>query len=130
MLGTLSERDIMQLILDQHKHTAKFLTDCVIECSTPALRHECQQALNNTLNHQYQIWEAMHQRGWYQSQPASPQEIAMAQRSLTTQLAQTGGMTGQVAGQNLGMTGYGIGQTGGMIGQVPGQTGGLGGASF
>lgn len=114
MRGTLTDRDIMQLILDQHKLSAKVLTDFVIESSTPALRHECQNALNNTLNHQRQIWETMHQRGWYQPQPANPQDVAMAQRSLTTQLAQTGGMMGQAMGQTAG-----LGQTIGMGGMAP-----------
>ncbi|MFZ3171627.1 MAG: spore coat protein [Carboxydocellales bacterium] len=135
--GNLSERDIMQLILDQHKHSATSLTKMVLESSNPAIRHECQNALNNTLNHQYQIFETMHQRGWYQPQQASPQEVAMAQRDLTTQLAQTGSMLAQGMGHTTGMTAQGFSQMAGMSGQgsqvggitshISGQTGGIGG---
>ncbi len=104
MRGILSDRDIMQLILDQHKYQAKFLTDFVTECSNPALRHECQNALNSTLQHQRSVWETMYQRGWYQTVPANPQDVAMAQRSLATQYAQTSGIMGQGMGQGMGQT--------------------------
>lgn len=135
--GNLSERDVMQLLLDQHKLSASVLTNMVIESSNPKIRHECQNALNNTLNHQYQIFETMHQRGWYQPQQASPQEVTMAQRDLTTQLAQTGSMLAQGMGRPAGMTAQGFGQMAGMTGQgsqvggmtshISGQTGGIGG---
>lgn len=93
MQGVMSDRDIMQMILDEHKHSVASLAHMIVECSTPQLRNECLNALNGTIQHQQAIWELMHQRGWYQPHPASPQDVAMAQRAVTSHWTQGGGMS-------------------------------------
>ncbi|MDS1030342.1 spore coat protein [Bacillota bacterium LX-D] len=75
----LSDRDIMQLILNEHKYSAQSLTNFVLECSNMELRNEALRALDMTLKHQHHIFELMSQQGWYQPAMADQSMISSAQ---------------------------------------------------
>ncbi len=91
MRGTMNDRDMMQCILDQSKHSATFLTSFILESSNQGLRQELMQLLNNVLQEQYHCYEMMHQRGWYQPMPADPNTMTAAQQAVTSAFTQTGG---------------------------------------
>jgi len=74
----LTERDYMQLLLNEHKHAATCLTHFVLECANEQLRQQCENALQDTFRHHKMIWNAMNQRQWYQPRMASPAEVNQA----------------------------------------------------
>jgi len=82
MHAKLNDQDLMQLLLSDHKASAQHMLMCVLECANDALRTDCQNILNKTLDHQKQIWQAMNQRGWYQVQAATVQELARVQNQI------------------------------------------------
>lgn len=71
----LSDKDMMQIILDKHKHCAVKLIQLAMECSDFGLRNEVLKTLDMCLKHQHHTYELMRQLGWYQTTPASPDEI-------------------------------------------------------
>jgi spore coat protein F len=80
----ITDKDLMTTLLSQHKFSAQTLTGLITECANEDLRRDCMSVLESTLNHQKQLWDAMTQKGWYQVQPASPQEISRVQNSINS----------------------------------------------
>lgn len=85
-MAQISDQEMMQLILDKHKHCAVKLTQLAMECADFNLRNEVLRTLDMCLMHQHHIYELMSQMGWYQTAPASPDEIN-ALRNLVHQQA-------------------------------------------
>jgi len=81
----LSDKDQIQILLNEHKLMISSMTNCILECANPQLRQDCINVLNKDFSHQKMIWDAMNQRGWYQVQMASPQELQRAQQQLNQQ---------------------------------------------
>ena len=79
----LSDRDLMQIMLNEHKLMTSSMTNCILECAHPQLRQECINILNKNFGHQKMIWEAMNQRGWYNVQMASPQDVQRMQQQFS-----------------------------------------------
>ena len=61
----LSDRDLFDILLAQHKLLAETMTQTILESSHPQFRQDCINILNRDFMHQRMIWEAMNQRGWY-----------------------------------------------------------------
>ena len=65
----------------------KFVTECYNtwcnECSNASVRSELMNILNEEHQLQYEIFEEMRKRGWYQVQPAEPQKIHEAKTRFT-----------------------------------------------
>lgn len=99
----MTDRDYMQLLLNEHKHAANCLTKFALECASDQLRQQCETTLQETLRHHKLIWNAMNQRQWYQPRMASPVEISQAQNQfghLTSgQMPQNYGQMPQTFGQ-------------------------------
>ena len=81
----LTDKDLIQILLNEHKLMASAMTNCILESSNQQLRHDCMNLLNRDFEHQKMIFDAMHQRGWYQVQAAQPQDIQRAQQTLNQQ---------------------------------------------
>ena len=58
-----SERDVTQLLLDQHKLAITCLAKGAIEAGNPSLRQSIINSLDTHLKHQRDIWEVMN-RNW------------------------------------------------------------------
>lgn len=82
----LTDKDLMQILLYEHKLMVSAMTSCIVESSNPQLRHDCINLLNRDFEHQKMIFDAMHQRGWYPVQAAPPQDIQRAQQALNQQV--------------------------------------------
>jgi spore coat protein CotF len=82
----LTDKDLMQILLYEHKLMASAMTSCILESSNQQLRHDCMNLLNRDFEHQKMIFDAMHQRGWYPVQAAAPQDIQRAQQALNQQM--------------------------------------------
>ncbi|NLC07730.1 MAG: spore coat protein [Syntrophomonadaceae bacterium] len=81
----LTDRDLFQIMLNEHKLMTMSMTTLILEAVNPQLRQDCIKILNKNFDHQRMIWEAMHQRGWYQVQMATPQEMQRMQQQLSHQ---------------------------------------------
>ena len=83
-MRTLNEKEVMTVLLNEHKLSASSLTNLVIESSNQNLRNDATNILTGTLEHQKQIFDIMAQKGWYQVQNASTQDIGRAQQELNS----------------------------------------------
>ncbi|NLC78018.1 MAG: spore coat protein [Clostridia bacterium] len=76
MQTQLEDREIMQILLDKHKECAVKLTRLAMECSDFNLRNEVLRTLDMCLKHQHHLFELMKLMGWYETKPASTEEIS------------------------------------------------------
>lgn len=84
-MNNMTDKDIMGVILSQHKLGASALTTLVLESANQQLRNDATNILTKNFQYQKQLFDIMSQKGWYSTQNASPQEISSAQSSLSMQ---------------------------------------------
>ncbi len=82
-MKNLTDKDITNVLLDEHKLAASSLTNLVLESNNQFLRNDVTSILTKTFQHQKQIFDLMSQKGWYQVQNASQQDISKAQQEMT-----------------------------------------------
>lgn len=73
------DKEIASVLLGEHKLMASSLTTLILEANNDQLRSTAMRSLERVFQHQKQIYDAMSQRGWYQVQSASQQDIARFQ---------------------------------------------------
>jgi spore coat protein F len=83
-MKNITDREIMNVLLDEHKLGASSLTNLILESNNQALRNDVTGILTKTFQHQKQIFDLMNQKGWYQIQNASQQDITKAQQDMNT----------------------------------------------
>lgn len=83
-MKSLTEKVITNVLLDQHKLAASSITNLVLESTNQFLRNDATEILTKTFQHQKQIFDLMSQKGWYQVQNASQQDIAKAQQDMNS----------------------------------------------
>lgn len=83
-----NDQDIMQLLLNQFKHAASSVNTYVTEANNEQLRRDYMTCLGNIYNAQQQMFDMMQQKGYYQVQQASPQELTKAQNKFNSQSQQ------------------------------------------
>lgn len=83
LVGNLTDKEITNIVLDNHKFSATSLTNLILESANNQLRNDCLNVLKRTLDHQKQIFDLMAQKGWYQVSAASPQDISKAQQQIS-----------------------------------------------
>jgi spore coat protein CotF len=81
-MRSISDQEVMSILLNEHKLAASALTNLVLESSNQFLRNDATVILTSTFNHQKQIFDFMSQKGWYQTQIASQQEISKVQQEV------------------------------------------------
>lgn len=74
----------MGILLYEHKLAASMLTSSVLESADPQVRQHFSSLLNQTLDHQKQIFDVMNQKGWYKVAPAPQDELSRIQQSFST----------------------------------------------
>lgn len=82
-MNKMGDKEIVNVLLDEHKLCATSLTNLVLESSNQSLRNDASNLLNRTFQHQKQIFDIMTQKGWYQTQNANQQDISKAQQEIT-----------------------------------------------
>lgn len=78
------ESEWMGILLNQHKLAASMLTSGILESSNDRVRSHFKTLLDGTLQHQKEIYSTMSQKGWYQTQPASQDEINRIRQSMSS----------------------------------------------
>jgi spore coat protein CotF len=79
----LTDKEITQVLLNDHKLCASSYTNLVLESANQALRNDVTNLLGRTFQHQKQIFDIMSQKGWYQTQSANPQDVTKAQQEVS-----------------------------------------------
>jgi len=79
-MKNFGDKEIVTVLLDEHKLSASSLTNLVLESTNQPLRNDVTSILTKTFQHQKQIFDLMNQKGWYQTQNASQQDISKAQQ--------------------------------------------------
>ena len=79
-MKNFGDKEILNTLLNEHKHAAASLTNTVLESTNQFLRNDVTNILTKTFQHQKQIYDLMAQKGWYQVENASQQQISKAQQ--------------------------------------------------
>lgn len=82
-MNKIGDKEIVTVLLDEHKLCASSLTNLVLESANQSLRNDATNLLNRTFQHQKQIFDLMTQKGWYQTQNANQQDITKAQQEVS-----------------------------------------------
>ncbi len=82
-MKNITDREITNVLLDEHKLCAASLTNLILESSNQNLRTDLTNILNKSFQQQKQLFDIMTQKGWYQTQSASQQDITRAQQDLS-----------------------------------------------
>ena len=91
-MTSFTDKEIMNVLLNEHKLCASSLTNLVLESSNQNLRNDVSGLLNRTFQHQKNIFDLMTQKGWYKTQTASQQEISTAKQEVNKIQSSTGFM--------------------------------------
>lgn len=78
----ITDKEIVNILLDEHKLAASTLTNLILESSNQNLRNDTMNMLNKTFQHQKQLFDIMTQKGWYQTQNANQSDIMRAQQEF------------------------------------------------
>ena len=81
-----ADRDILQLALNESKHTAEALNTFILETSNEQLRRDYMTVLGDVYNQQKQVFDLMQQKGFYSVENATSQQLAQAQSKFSTQM--------------------------------------------
>ena len=83
-----TDRDILQLCLNESKHLATSMNTYILEANNEQLRRDYMNVLGDTYSQQKQVYDLMQQKGYYQVKNANPQDIAQAQSKFSSQQSQ------------------------------------------
>lgn len=80
-----TDRDILQVCLNQAKHMAGAMNTFILEANSEQLRRDYMNVLGDVYSQQKQVFDLMQQKGYYQTKNANPQDIAQAQSKFNSQ---------------------------------------------
>jgi spore coat protein CotF len=80
-----SDKDILQLILNESKHTVASLNTYITEASSAQLRQDYMNVLGDIYNEQKQVSDLMQTKGYYNVKNANPQDVATARSKFSGQ---------------------------------------------
>ncbi len=84
----LSERDILQVALNESKYLAASLNTYILEASTAQLRRDYISVLGDVYSQQEQLFSLMQQKGYYNIENANSQQVSKVQSKFSNQQAQ------------------------------------------
>jgi len=104
----LSDRDILTDCLASQKHIAHDYLACANHADDPQLLNVLMNLCAEEHQTRLQIYQAMHQRGWYNPQPVAVQQVQQAQQQFNQVRQRLQSQSPAFA--QAGMSGYGQGQ--------------------
>lgn len=81
-----AEKDILQLALNESKHTAESINSFILESSNEQLRRDYMTILGDVYSQQKQLFDLMQQKGFYSIENATPQQITQVQSKFSGQM--------------------------------------------
>lgn len=73
-----TDRDIMQVCLNESKHLAESLNSYILESTSDQLRRDYMTILGDVYSQQKQLFDVMQQKGYYDVKNANAQDISQA----------------------------------------------------
>ncbi|KAJ50437.1 spore coat protein CotF [Clostridium tetanomorphum] len=83
----LSEKDLMEDLLTTEKQVISAYSTGITESSCPNLRNVLLNNFRNAEDTQYKVFDAMKQKGWYQTKDAPANEVQQM-KTKSTQMQQ------------------------------------------
>ena len=83
--ASLSDRDILQLALNETKYTASAINAFALEAASDTLRRDYLTILGDVHSREKQLFDLMQQKGYYNVKNASPQDISQVQSKFSSQ---------------------------------------------
>ncbi len=81
-----SEKDILQLALNETKHTAEAINSYILEAANEQLRRDYMTVLGDVYNQQKEVFDLMQQKGFYNVESATSQQMTQAQSKFNGQM--------------------------------------------
>jgi spore coat protein F len=88
-MNNFTDKEITNVLLDNHKLSATSLTNLILESSNQQLRNDASSILDKTFQHQKQIFDVMSQKGFYQVQQATAQDVSKVQQQFNASASNT-----------------------------------------
>ncbi|SCY72949.1 spore coat protein [Alkaliphilus peptidifermentans] len=85
---SFSEKELMNDLLTSEKQVCSAYNVGITESSCSNLRQHLTSCLNDSQQIQYQIFDAMRQRGWYQIKKANSQDVMSAKTKYNQEKTQ------------------------------------------
>lgn len=76
--ASFTEKELMNDLIASEKQVTSAYNVGITEASCQNLRQHLTKCLNESQDIQYQLFNAMQQRGWYQTKQAQTQEVQSA----------------------------------------------------
>ncbi|WP_035292093.1 spore coat protein [Clostridium sp. KNHs214] len=83
---SFTEQELMQDILATEKQVISAYSTGITESSCPNLRNVLVDNFSRTQDIQYKVYDAMRQKGWYQTKDAQDNEVQQAKSKSTTMM--------------------------------------------
>jgi spore coat protein CotF len=80
-----TDRDILQVCLNESKYLASALNTYIQEATTEQLRRDYMSILGDVYGQEKQLFDYMQQKGFYNVKNATPQDISQAQSTFSGQ---------------------------------------------
>lgn len=80
--ANLSEKDLLNDLLNQEKQLVNSYATFITEASCPNLRQVLTTQLGETATQQYQIFDQMRQKGYYQTKDAPSNEVMQTKQKF------------------------------------------------
>lgn len=78
----MTEQELLNDLLIQEKEIAKNYTTFITETSCPNMRQVLTDNLNCSLQKQYEVFNIMNNKGWYQTKDAQDQDVQQAKQKF------------------------------------------------
>ena len=82
----LTDREMLQLCLELEKGRCRCIGSTMLETRHKELRDLYQQCLENASSNQFELFEMMNTRGWYQTDIATIDQIGRVQELMQNNL--------------------------------------------
>ncbi len=79
-----ADQDILQLALNESKHIAESINSYILEAANEQLRKDYMTVLGDVYSQQKQIFDVMQQKGFYNVENATAQQINKAQSKFSS----------------------------------------------
>jgi len=83
-----TDRDILQVCLNESKYLASSLNTYIQEASSEQLRRDYMTVLGDVYSQGKQVFDYMQQKGYYNVKNATPQDVSQAQNKFNNQSQQ------------------------------------------
>lgn len=86
MNNKLTEKDLMHDLLTTEKQVISAYSVGITETSCPNLRNTLVNNFKNAQDTQYKVFDAMKQKGWYQTKDAADADVQKAKNDANTMM--------------------------------------------